>query len=237
MQQHKPYGGGSDAVPFAAGVVIGARGWNFNAEAPGLIESPTQGGVNSKGKFQWFPGENVISQCNAGGENAVMVVRTDAEAFTASPRSSSDDPHFGLEEFSTSGVLMPHHHKTSPDGRQAPSVPSEEGRLHVDCSCGFYGTTRLPGGDLYGDTLGIIEGYGLTLVGTVGFRTSKARIVALCRGSVQVRETGPSWPEAKKMLEDLYAVPVYDELPKMLLSEGWIEDQSVKQVISPQPGA
>lgn len=55
-----------------------------------------------------------------------------------------------------------------------------DGRTHMEyCECGFYAYYANEEHQYSGQVAGVIEGYGETLVGTKGFRTAKARILAL----------------------------------------------------------
>lgn len=116
--------------------------------------------------------------------------------------------------------------------------PAKAGVLDPKCACGFYGTTRLPGGDLYGDVMGLVEGFGVTLIGTVGFRASKARIVALARGVIAADDPGSRWERMKGVLREVWVdVPIFDDFNRMLLDNGWRVDDDRKQIVSPEPGA
>jgi hypothetical protein len=55
-----------------------------------------------------------------------------------------------------------------------------KGKTHMEyCSCGFYAYYGEQEHQYNGQIAGVIEGYGETLVGTQGFRSEKARILAL----------------------------------------------------------
>lgn len=51
-----------------------------------------------------------------------------------------------------------------------------------NCGCGFWAYWTVNAAPLYGQrrVMGVVEGYGRTLIGDKGFRCEKARIVALC---------------------------------------------------------
>lgn len=80
-----------------------------------------------------------------------------------------------------------------------------------DCSCGFYAYTdpRLSQPWTYSlDIVGVIEGYGLTQIGTLGFRCAKARIIALSV-SRKTLNTPLQTRRIKQKLAEEYKVPVY----------------------------
>lgn len=93
---------------------------------------------------------------------------------------------------------------------QEPAPRPEPPHTMADCKCGFYG--YYDGSDDYGGDSrisAVIEGYGETVIGTRGFRCSKARIVALC-----IPESfGPAL--ARKVRRNYAGLPVFDTFAAM----------------------
>lgn len=103
------------------------------------------------------------------------------------------------------------------------------------CGCGFWAywdvEASFPAGADYWHVLGVIEGYGVTRIGTKGFRCQKARIVGLhltdsppLRISSWDRLIWGAWSkdeettreEIENQLADHYQVPVYATAPMLL---------------------
>lgn len=82
-----------------------------------------------------------------------------------------------------------------------------------DCLCGFYAYHSVHNRWVSALKItGVIEGYGLTQIGTEGFRCAKARIVALT-----VPLTMPHPLRTRRLLRRAYGVPVYFSRTMMLL--------------------
>lgn len=84
---------------------------------------------------------------------------------------------------------------------------------YQECSCGFYAYFRdgFWGGNAKWALGAIIEGYGMTTLGSEGFRCQNAKILALSMfPSVQRR-----FPKVKGLIEEKYQVPVFSSRPQM----------------------
>lgn len=130
------------------------------AFAPGVVRGARSFGVDKEGRLTgvvfhqalWYPGVN-HAECLKGRENDPYLIRAFLTQMTAAWTSSAH--------------LLP-----------APEQPHE----FETCHCGFYG--YYDGSNDYRHRVntrvsGVVEGFGETLIGTRGFRCSKARIVAL----------------------------------------------------------
>lgn len=99
------------------------------------------------------------------------------------------------------------------------------------CTCGFYAYFDTGGGYQYGShaNMGcIVEGYGLTVVGSRGFRSEKLKILALIKSKdcyadsalqVQTFEQLMSYPrrnEEQVQIARYYDVPLFDTLDQAL---------------------
>ena len=97
------------------------------------------------------------------------------------------------------------------DVHQTPAPPE------IDCGCGFYAYWHVDDvmAPSYGCViLGVIEGFGRTLLGTRGFRSEKARISGL---HVPQRSSLTALSDLiGELLALEYAVPVYSSLPELL---------------------
>lgn len=150
-----------DGIDLAVGVVTGAR--SFEVDQLGRLT-----GVNYK--QVWRPGENT-AECRKQ-ENYSW------GGFLPS--------HFTLriESALAAGVTttLPTEKKRAkkPPIANVEQVPEPKPHTMESCACGFY--AYYDGSNDYhakGRISAVVEGYGETLIGTRGFRASKARIVAL----------------------------------------------------------
>lgn len=103
------------------------------------------------------------------------------------------------------------------------TVPGCDGMEHPaphtfdpDCECGFWAYDEV-GFKEHGDVSGVIEGYGLTTIGTKGFRCAKARVVALCREREDDPLTLSEWLRLKQLYPD---AAFYDDWDDMVLRHG-----------------
>lgn len=77
----------------------------------------------------------------------------------------------------TMGRLVGNYGQIWRPGENVAVCPKNCAGVEEKCTCGFY-AYHAPG-DSYEDAFGVIEGYGIVVVGTQGFRCSKARIIGL----------------------------------------------------------
>lgn len=159
------------ARPFAAGSLRGIRA--FQMWDGGLI-GPAY-------PQKWVPGEN-IARCPTGSMNfhmSLMTYQWNVTTWKIGRPWGNPEP-------------------VPPEVPHRPVVGHDVGSMA--CTCGFYGyhiggMTRTPMSTIGG----IIEGYGVCTVGALGFRCSKARIMAL-------------FGEVTSDLGEMYGVPVYRNL-------------------------
>lgn len=163
-------------------------------------------------KSVWTPGENVATCRRDPGADLAGAMR---RVLAAS---------YGVGGYMPSAYTSVWEEFTAPKRKRGtpPEPPSPPPHTMADCGCGFYG--YYDGSDDYkaaARVSAVIEGYGETVVGTRGFRCSKARILALC-----IREPKPGKPfKASKHLPPLAAervrrnyagIPVYTDFGAML---------------------
>ena len=150
-----------DGIGFAAGVVTGAR--SFKVDQLGRLT-----GVNFD--QVWTPGENQ-AQCRKP-ENEYL-----ASGITGNSHDALYRAMAGLNWLNNPVSIG--------GGRGSKPVPPDTSRIGkpdalANCAHGFY--AYYDGSNDYkreGYVSGVIEGYGETVIGTRGFRSMKARIVAL----------------------------------------------------------
>jgi len=142
---------GTASLELAMGVVRGSR--SFKVDYMGRLTGVAYPGV-------WAPGEN-LAQC----------LKVDWVMTYAPPV----DTRSWLEKL----IGVPAPRRTDCTFSYGPPEPDPTHSMS-DCRCGFYGYYE-GSNDFYepGMVSGVVEGYGETLIGTRGFRCSKARIVAL----------------------------------------------------------
>jgi hypothetical protein len=137
--------------PFVAGSLTGLR--TFRIDKYGRL-------MASQIESVWTPGENVG--------------RCFRNLLTPQPGSMS----FVLQGMAASGLFA----TTAVKKKEEPVPPAGEHRAGLQhCSCGFYAyfDNGYNGYHQRGMIKGLIEGYGITTVGTRGFRSEKAQIKAL----------------------------------------------------------
>lgn len=181
---------GPDLVPGAA---RGNRTWFLGQD--GFLRGVTY-------RQPWVDGENV-ARC--------LVARAAAPAAAVTGTGMCAD---------TTGWTLGGVH--FPTGNQPPTtlggwVWQECGGVDPDCACGFYAYHQ-DGIAGYGFTgaghriAGVIEGYGRVVLGTQGFRASKARILALVKPTITQLQR-EQWHERKdieksiKKIDSFLAVP------------------------------
>lgn len=184
--------GGGD---FAAGTVRGLRYWSVHPQPF------TQGALGLHGYFSpmpWTPGENTaVCLANPG---AYWHYQHGGKVTVTGPRVSWNSTP--LDDDPIAVVRRPH-----------PDVP------RADCECGFYAYWATPsrtGHTSFRSALavaGVIDGYGRTLIGDLGFRCGKARILGL--------HLSGNWPPPERDtvaagLTRVYGVPVYPTMEELL---------------------
>lgn len=72
-----------------------------------------------------------------------------------------------------------------------------DGHVYDSCSCGFYAYSSNQSNEYYQDgrVLAIVEGYGETMIGTLGFRSRKAKILALAPSPLPDPEENSFYPK------------------------------------------
>lgn len=134
----------------------------------------------------------------------------------------------------TAGEILPigleKHFRWGHDPHTQPQpIGRDHGHRLKGCRCGFYAFWGW--GNLYGNAggnkvSGVIEGWGLTVVGSRGFRTSVGQIVAL---HIPQRDTSPQIKAALVQMIDRYEVPVYADRDVMLAQ--WPVDGAPRHVL------
>jgi len=178
---------------FAIGTVRGYRAWRLTDATD--ASGPRLAGVHHK--QIWKPGEN-RAECRR-----VSYSRQYYETLQTAgmePLQAVLRDEFGEVIWSEDGNAFP-----------------VEGHLR-ECQCGFYGffegsnDYHEPNWDIgrydKGPVGGMIEGYGQTLIGSRGFRCTKARIVALLLGDIPT--------PTRDALEETYRMPIFDSFDRMV---------------------
>jgi len=165
---------------FALGVVRGAR--SFKVDKLGRLTGVTYEQV-------WRPDEN-----------------------TAECRRPTDDTYDALQRMVTNYLYTSGYSR--PRGVTAFPEPRREKPLQHSmetCQCGFYGYYD-GSNDYYkpGFVSAVVEGYGETLIGSRGFRASKARIVAL-----RIPKHVPV-PLATLIARNYPSIPLFDKFSRMV---------------------
>lgn len=167
-----------DQYDFAPGSLKGLRGWNM--DSLGRLHGVTHEEV-------WLPGENV-SICKQEATvpcpaiNRREEARKASEAGRAKVESKKKKRNRNSVEytltFNTEGFCprTPCGDPTCVRGEH--HVVTSGHRFDPNCKCGFWAYDEA-GFVAHGSVVGVIEGYGKTTVGTKGFRSEKARIIAL----------------------------------------------------------
>lgn len=194
-----------DGIGMALGVVTGAR--SFKVDKLGRLTGIHYDQV-------WTPGENVC-ECRkkegaSGGTYTVRMV-PDYRGFTLSPYTNYQivtDAYAAQVIASTSAPTLPATVDPKPiEKKKVKPKPHSMG----DCACGFYGYYD-GSNDYYqkGYVAGVVEGYGEALIGTRGFRVSKARIVAL-----RIPANVPA-PLAALVRRNYAAIPQFEKFGQMV---------------------
>lgn len=139
--------------PFVAGSLVGLRA--FDVDALGRLAGPSFGGI-----FQ--PGENVAT-CGGGRPELAALARAQRDLARSMARWEIT--------YGSAGSLT----KSAVETKKAPHVTAGKG-----CSCGFY--AYFDGRNDYAKAsrvAAVIEGYGVCTVGERGFRSEKARLLAI----------------------------------------------------------
>lgn len=148
---------------FAPGVVRGAR--SFKIDKLGRLTGIHYAQV-------WRPGENE-AECRKGEDSFASALAA-MERLTASYMNAMTVPSGGRRGRKVSTAFG----RVDPLSKPEPfEVPPH---ALAECKCGFY--AYYDGSDDYhreGYVSGVIEGYGETIIGTRGFRSMRARLVAL----------------------------------------------------------
>ena len=146
----------------------------------------------------WTPGENV-AECRARDDSLAGYLR-------------SIQIQYG-QVFASGGYMAPTLSRSlaSPQYFPEPKPTPKGPHSIVDCGCGFYGYYD-GSNDYYKPerVSGIVEGYGEVVIGTRGFRATKARLVALT-----IPETVP-FPLASRVRRNYRDIPVYDSFADMV---------------------
>lgn len=183
---------------WSVGSVFGIRWWKLNGQ--GLL-----GGVYDS----WTAGENVAvcrvdRQTRGHGTPSRSNRAFNAWARGAGPSVISAGP--GVPD------VLP---EDGPEPEPAHTAPDEH------CTCGFYAFWKADEEPQVTGThpvLGVIEGYGRTLIGDRGFRCEKARVVALHIPTDPFGRTNLALlAEVEEALAERYVVPVYATKALMLI--------------------
>lgn len=136
---------------FCMGSLVGVR--SFGVDALGRLVGPAQGGV-------FKPGDN-----EAGCNRATLPSHV-AEEYRKAIQAMS---------YTIAGATG----MGFPTGYRIEGAPHEV--ASKECHCGYYAYFDEGGNPHHneGNVLGLIEGYGVTTVGSRGFRSAKAKLVAL----------------------------------------------------------
>lgn len=224
---------------FAAGSTKGLRSWNM--DSLGRLHGVTHEEV-------WLPGENV-SVCKSESKIPCPRINHREESRKASeagrakveskkrrkerdvrrewfeanapssywPRVSCGDPACYLGEYH----ITPSSHRFDPA-----------------CQCGFWAYDE-GGFKAHGSVVGVIEGYGKTTVGTKGFRSEKARIVALsCEDSAGKRHSRSTLARLAALYPDVAFAENLDALidgnPEVLRDWAEVDDGFWRRPVTPK---
>lgn len=186
---------------FSVGSLFGLRA--FQVDRLGRLIAPQKGTV-------FLPGENK-AECRIGDIRRARlpsyVARSIASLYAVPPTSMKYDPSTGRMSVTLSDETSVAD-EIAPD----PTKPTEHTVGALNCQCGFYAYTD-GANDYYRADKGsrvaaIVEGYGICTTGSRGFRSSKARVVALIephRRFHQEQDDG-RW---ERLLHNYPGVPVF----------------------------
>ena len=217
-------------TPLVAGEVFGVRAWDV--DSLGRIKSPQYQHI-------WTPGENK-SECQKSEntfpspdevtvdglpEGAIVtdvVVKTNLDYYMPTLQTFRSGggiirsaPYRYKVEYETPGGFRA---TVEVDRVQINRKPSDT-RAHdfTSCSCGFY--AYLNGTNDYADhhIIGVVQGYGETFLGTRGFRSSKAKIVAAYASTHADVERVRPLPVSRDRMAELYPdVAWFDDYAAMV---------------------
>lgn len=174
------------APEFSIQPVIGARA--FDVDKLGRLRGVSHPQI-------WTPGENEAS-CRVNEDTSYAIL---INAFTSA--------YFRAAGGYVTPSTAPIYYSTATGGAASPKPPHGL----VGCSCGFYG--YYDGSNDYHKperVSGVVEGYGEVVIGTRGFRATKARIVALTiPGDVP-------FGTANRVRHNYRDVPFYDSFEAMV---------------------
>lgn len=200
-------------VGFAAGVVRGTRA--FAVDKLGRLTGVTFPQV-------WVPGENQ-AECHRVDVDYTAMLRAMVRTFSEFPPAPTYTPRqSGKRSWLDTIVGAPSVvERTVEDAKrrayeaEKARIAEEEARVRADrledCKHGFYGYYD-GSNDYYqhGRVMGVIEGYGETIVGTRGFRCMKARIVA-----IRIPKHVPDRLRTL-VLRNYQGIPVFDSFKRMV---------------------
>lgn len=198
---------------FAVGLVRGSRA--FCMDALGRLTGVTY-------KQIWKPGEN-LAVCKTGGPRNKFITRNFYSTMF-NPFVMFDED---LDARKASEKVFKKFQEDDEQGEETPTFISQAIRKHrhdeaerkardslEECDHGFYGF--FDNSNDYGEKRdrinGVVEGYGETVVGTRGFRSMKARIVAL-----QIPKKLNRREQAVSLIRQNYPdIPLFDKFDTMI---------------------
>lgn len=219
-----------DGTPFMMGSVIGERSWKYeNGLISPQLAVPWTSGVNEH-ECKIDNGRYSVKDVNGAIENFIGPEGDLLEAHIDTEHDSNTGP--GWRSYSTltityvvareSAKIVSDHQAFRFEGDTATIsfadefnsfmeqwCPPRDPKPHsiAECTCGFYGYTY--GSNQYhrdDGVTGIIEGFGEVLVGTKGFRCTKAKVLALW--------TDDDWTRAR-LAETFLGVGIFWDLEQM----------------------
>lgn len=218
-------------TPLVAGDVLGVRAWDV--DSLGRIKSPQY-------KHIWTPGENAAACQRAKNTwptpDEVWVEGLPADAVVVDVVIESNLEHYlmpTLGRYYSGGVTRPSSPYTytveyETGGGIRTSVKTDKIQVNrkskkneahdfATCACGFY--AYLNGTNDYADrhVIGVVQGYGETFLGTRGFRSSKAKIVAAYASTHADVERVRPLPVSRDRMRELYPdVAWFDDYAAMV---------------------
>ncbi len=208
---------------FHVGSLTGLRA--FAVDALGRLNGPSQGGIFTPGVNEAVCKVDPTTRAMTDALNAQMVALEASLRGLAAVQGSRRDKKRKTAEAESVAASSP--------ARKPPPVARRHTVAGMGCRCGFY--AYFDGMNDYmrtGRVAAVVEGFGLYTLGTRGFRTSKARLVALIEPEMGSSDTyyyggngwgnsfmvaGPTGPRAESMTPLLWSyvrrnypdVPVY----------------------------
>jgi len=200
-----------DDYEFAAGAIVGMRSWGMDDK--GRLHGVTHREV-------WRPGENAAVCMKPHTAPCPKYAKRKAVRsldYTSPWRSGQIDWASVLGELTFLGPEL-----CGAIGCNGATHPAEaQHTFDPTCECGFWAYNEADFTE-HGDVTGLIEGYGKTTIGTRGFRSEKARIVAICRESKGEWLSLSRWLRLKQLYPE---AKFYEDRDDMVTAHGAVLKQ------------